>query len=116
MWDNLDGEPRRRIERFVGLLAVVEAAVGKEPADIDTITSGAVMPASAMRFKGVPAIEAPSGTRFVAASGQKYPVVGLQPPPDEVVKPFYGKRGWWTVDFSASFPGQVERLLRGDRP
>ena len=40
----------------------------------------------------------------------------LQPPPEEVTKPFYGRRGWWVLDFSSSFPSQVERLLRGDRP
>jgi len=115
MWDNLNGEPRTRIERVLGLLAVVRAVM-EHPADLDSAVIAADLPASAMRFKGVPAIEAPSGTRFVAASGQKYPVLGLQPPPEEIAKPFYGRRGWWTVDFSGSFPSQVERLLRGDRP
>ncbi|HQT95309.1 MAG TPA: hypothetical protein PK435_11790 [Thermoanaerobaculaceae bacterium] len=40
--------------------------------------------------------------------------MNLQPPPEEVTKPLYGRRGWWALDFSASFPSQVEHLLRGD--
>ena len=115
MWGNLNGEPRRRIERVLGILAVVRAAM-ENPTDVDPARIAADLPASALRFKGVPAIEAPTGTRFVGAFGQKYPVVGLQPPPEEVVKPFYGKREWWVIDFSSSFPSQVERLLRGARP
>jgi hypothetical protein len=114
MWDNLDGEPRRRIERVMGILAVVRAAVTQPPGDVETLTTGAYVLASALGFKGVPAIEAPAGTHLVRTSGLRG--WNLQPPPEEVTKPFYAKRGWWAVEFSSSFPGQVERLLRGDRP
>ncbi len=116
MWDNLDGEPRTRIERVLGILAVVEAEIRKEKPDMDTAASAAVMPASVVRFKGVPAIEAPAGTHLVRTSKVMDGALALQPPPEEIVKPFYGRRVWWTVDFSASFPSQVERVLRGDRP
>ena len=115
MWDNLDGEPCRRIERVLGILAVVRAAMGKA-SDVKTFVWGADLPASALRFKGVPAIETPSGTRLVRTSSYRDEVMDLQPPPEEVIKPFYGRRGWWVLDFSSSFPSQVERLLRGDRP
>jgi hypothetical protein len=115
MWDNLDGAPCRRIERVLGLLAVIRATIGKA-SDPGTLVTGAVVPASALRFKGVPAIEAPSGTRVVRTSSFRDGLMGLQPPPEEVAKPFYGRRGWWVLDFSSSFPSQVERLLRGDRP
>lgn len=115
MWDNLDGAPCKRIERILGLLAVVRAAIG-QASEAKTVVWGADLPASALRFKGVPAIEAPSGTRVVRTSSYRDEVMDLQPPSDEVTTPFYGRRGWWTLDFSASFPNQVERLLRGDRP
>ena len=115
MWDNLDGEARRRIERVLGILAVVRDEIGKEKPDMGTLTSGAVVPASALHLKGVPAIESAVGTRFVTTPDQRYPTTQLQPPPEDVVQPFYGRRGWWTIDFSSSFPSQVERLLRGDR-
>ena len=116
MWDNLDGAPCTRIERILGVLAAVRAALEKDPPDMAAATSGLLMPASALRFKGVPAIAAPSGTRVVRTSSYRDEVMDLQPPPEEVIKPFYGRRGWWVLDFSASFPSQVERLLRGDRP
>lgn len=115
MWDNLDGAPCKRIERILGLLAVVRASIGKT-SDSGTLVTGAVLPASALQFKGVPAIEAPSGTRVVRTSGYRDEAMGLKSPPEEVTKPFCGRRGWWALDFSASFPSQVERLLRGDRP
>ncbi len=115
MWDNLDGEPCTRIERVLGILAVVRATVEKA-SDPGTLVTGAVVPASALRFKGVPAIEALPGTRVVRTSSYKDGAMNLQPPPEEVTTPFYGRRGWWVLDFSASFPSQVERLLRGDRP
>ena len=114
MWDNLDGEPCRRIERVLGVLAVVRTAIGKA-SDYKTLVWGADLPASALRFKGMPAIAAAAGTRLVRTSNFRGEVMDLQPPPEEVVKPFYGRRGWWVLDFSASFPSQVERLLRGDR-
>ncbi len=114
MWGNLDGEPRARIERVLGILAVVRAAMG-EPSDYRTTAVGTHLPASALRFKGVPAIDAPTGTKLIRTS-KLTGTMNLQPPPDDVAKPFYGKRGWWTLDLSASFPSQVERLLRGDRP
>ncbi len=114
MWGNLDGEPRKRIERVLGVLAVVRAAVDQESRNMDTATSAALLPASSLRFKGVPAIDAPAGTKLVRTS-KLTGTMGLQPPPEDVAKPFYGERGWWTLDFSASFPSQVERLLRGDR-
>ncbi len=116
MWDNLDGAPCKRIERVLGLLAVVRATVEKDPPDMAAATLGLLVPASALRFKGVPAIEAPSGTRVVRTSTFRDGIMNLRPPPEEVTKPFYGRRGWWVLDFSASFPSQVERLLRGDRP
>jgi hypothetical protein len=116
MWDNLDGEPRRRIERVLGILVIARAAMTQPPGDVETFTTGAHVPASALGFKGVPAIEAPAGTQFVRTSSFRNGVMNLQAPPAEVAKPFYRKRGWWAVDFSSSFPGQVERLLRGDRP
>jgi len=115
MWDNLDGAPCKRIERILGILAVVRAAMGKA-SDYKTLVWRADLPASALRFKGVPAIEAPSGTCVVRTSNSRSEVMDLQPPPEEVAKPFYGRRGWWVLDFSSSFPSQVERLLRGDRP
>lgn len=115
MWDNLDGAPQQRIERVLGVLAVVRAAIGKA-SDYKTLVVHADLPALALRFKGVPAIEAPPGTRLVRTSGYRDEVMGLQPPPEEVTGPFYGRRGWWVLDFSASFPSQVERLVRGDRP
>jgi cation transport regulator ChaB len=115
MWDNLDGAPCKRIERILGVLAAVRATIRKASVP-DTLVTGAVLPASALRFKGVPAIEAPSGTRVVRTSSFRDGVMNLQPPPEEVAKPFYGRRGWWVLDFSISFPSQVERLLRGDRP
>ena len=115
MWDNLDGEPCKRIERVLGILAVVRATIGKA-SDPGTLFTGAVMSASVLSFKGVPAIEALSGTRVVRTSSYKDGVLNLQPPPEEVTRPFYGRRGWWALDFSSSFPSQVERLLRGDRP
>jgi hypothetical protein len=115
MWDNLDGAPCKRIERVLGVLAVVRAAIGKA-SEVKTVVWGADLPASALRFKGVPAIEAPSGARVVRTSSYRDGVMNLQPPPEEVTKPFYGRRGWWVLDFSSSFPSQVERLLHGDRP
>ena len=114
MWDNLDGAPCTRIECVLGILAVVRAAIGKA-SDYKTLVSHADLPASALRFKGVPAIAAPSGTRLVRTSTFKEGSMSLQPPPEDVTTPFYGRRGWWVLDFSASFPSQVERLLRGDR-
>ncbi len=114
MWDNLDGEARRRIERVLGFLAIVRAVM-EHPTAEDAALARADLPASALRFKGVPAIEAPSGTRVVRTSTFKDGALALQAPPDEVTKPFYGERGWWAVEFSGSFPSQVERLLRGDR-
>ena len=116
MWDNLDGAPCKRIERVLGLLAVVRAAIEKDSPDMAAATLGLLLPATALRFKGVPAIEAPSGTRVVRTSSSRDGAMNLQPLPEEVTKPFYGRRGWWVLDFSASFPSQVERLLRGDRP
>jgi hypothetical protein len=116
MWDNLDGEPRRRIERVLGILAVVRAAMKEPPGDVETFSTGAYVPASALGFKAVPAIQPPAGAHLVRTSSFRNGVMNLQPPPEEVTKPFYAKRGWWAVDFSGSFPGQVERLLRGDRP
>ncbi len=115
MWDNLDGAPCTRIERVLGVLAVVRAALGKA-SDPGTLVTAADLPASALRFKGVPAIEALPGTRVVRTSSYKDGAMNLQRPPEEVTTPFYGRRGWWVLDFSASFPSQVERLLRGDRP
>ncbi len=112
MWGNLDGEPRTRIERVLGILAVVRATIRKQT-DFRTAVHDADLPASALRFKGLPAVPAPAGTRLVRTS--THFGMGLEPPPEDVAKPFYGERGWWTVDFSASFPSQVERLLRGDR-
>src|SRR5664280_1116860 len=103
MWDNLDGTPCKRIERVLGLLAVVRATIGKASVP-DTLVTGAVLPASALRFKGVPAIEAPSGTRVVRTSSYRDEVMDLHPPPEEVTNPFFGRRGWWALDFSASFP------------
>jgi hypothetical protein len=115
MWDNLDGEPCTRLERVLGILAVVRATIEKA-SDPGTLVTGAVVPASALRFKGVPAIAALPGTRVVRTSSYKDGAMNLQPPPEEVTTPFYGRRGWWVLDFSASFPSQVERLFRGDRP
>ncbi len=115
MWDNLDGEPCRRIERILGILAAVRATIGKA-SDPGTLFPGAVVLASALSFKGVPAIEAPAGTRVVRTSSYKDGAMSLQPPPEAVTKPFYGRRGWRVLDFSSSFPSQVKRLLRGDRP
>ncbi|MDD5562375.1 MAG: hypothetical protein PHQ91_01550 [Thermoanaerobaculaceae bacterium] len=115
MWDNLDGAPCTRIERVLGLLAVVRATIAKA-SDPGTLVAGAVVPATALRFKGVPALAAPSGTRVVRTSGYKDGAMSLRPPPEAVTGPFYGRGGWWVIDFSASFPSQVERLLRGDRP
>ncbi len=112
MWGNLDGEPRTRIERVLGMLAVVRAGIGKTT-DFDTAVPEADMPASALQFNGLPAIQTPAGTRLVRTS--KPIAMDLQPPPEDVAKSFYGERGWWTLDFSRSFPGQIERLLRGDR-
>ncbi|HVN75457.1 MAG TPA: hypothetical protein VMT19_04005 [Thermoanaerobaculaceae bacterium] len=116
MWCNLDGEPRTRTERVLGILAFIRTAIDKEPPDMEALTSGALLPATALRFKGVPAIQAPAGTRVVRTSKRTDGMIQLEPPPEDVAKAFYGRRGWWTLDFSASFPSQVERLLRGDRP
>ena len=115
MWDNLDGAPCRRLERILGILAVVRAAMGRK-SDVKTFEWAADLPASALRFKRVPAIEAPSGTRVVRTSSYRDEVMDLHPPPEEVTDPFYDRRGWWVLDFSIPFPSQVERLLRGDRP
>ncbi len=117
MWDNLDGEPRKRIERVLGILSLVRAAMNQKNAvNVDTIATGAHLPAVALRFKGVPVSETAAGARLVRTSTFREGVIGLQPPPDKVARPFFGERRWWVVDLSASFPSQVERLLRGDRP
>lgn len=115
MWDNLDGEPRERIERVLGILVLVRATLS-EPQDFDTTAVHPYLVATALELKGVPLLEAPVGTRMVRTSNVREGVMDPQVPPEDLTKPYYGKRGWWAIDFSRSFPAQVRLLLRGDRP
>ena len=75
-----------------------------------------IMSASALRFKGVPAIEAPSGTRVVRTSSYKDGVHEPAAAPGGGHEAVLRPAGLVGSRLLGSFPSQVERLLRGDRP
>ncbi len=114
MWDNLDGEPRERIARTLAMLVLAEESL-KAASDTQepraTLVNGLEREAL-WKHVALPAL--PQGTQLKRLT----PYIQLllfQPPPGEVLKPFYGERGWNPPDFSLSFAQQVRRLLRGDR-
>ena len=115
MWDNLDGEPRERISRGLAMLALAERvrpvqgeAMDEWPTELDVVSSDRYC-----KHLRLPTL--PDGLRFRRTSKWNEGVLELQPPPDAVLQPFYGRRGWRPPDFSLSFAQQVRRLLRGDR-
>jgi hypothetical protein len=115
MWDNLGGQPRERLAWVLGVLAIVGVArsnseqPGDWPVQLDVVAAN-------LAYDGLPVARLPDGigVRGTSPPGAGYP--RLEPPPEEITKPFFGRSGWRVPDFSRSFPAQVRLLLRGDRP
>jgi len=114
MWDNLDGEPRERIGRTLAMLVLAEESLKAATESSQFQAALLIGLEREAIWKHVPLPALPQGTQLKRLT----PYIQLllfQPPPGEVLKPFYGERGWQPPDFSLSFAQQVRRLLRGDR-
>jgi hypothetical protein len=114
LWGNLDGEPRARIELVLALLKASKAQfdAGSAPNPVALLA----IVADSVACAGTPLATLQAGVRTVATSRDLDGIMGLQPPPEAVTRPFYRPPGWRAFDFTRSFPAQVRRLLRGDHP
>jgi hypothetical protein len=115
MWDNLDGEPKEHLSRCLSAFALADALLSQGSGKPAAYAGLLVSFGQEARWKHLPLKPLAENARIRRTSDTGHELLLLEPPPDDVLEPFYGERGWTPPDFSLSFEEQVRRLMRGDR-